>query len=213
MSKITPLSNSHELGLHGNCKDKDEANLLVIREVTNIKIYQLSKFKKSNFDINNFSLDGYKLPNESGLSTGNENLRILWQAPNVWMIISYNENIIQEIGKQCSDSDFAITDLSHSRAILEVKGKDALNVIKKGSPLNLNNFRTKITTTDLDNEGFEIEKVFEEKISPLLVYEQGKTKLYLGFDNFRVITKYNRSSKYALAVHQLAVEISKRFDE
>ncbi len=141
MSKITPLSNSHELGLHGNCKDKDEANLLVIREVTNIKIYQLSKFKKSNFDINNFSLDGYKLPNESGLSTGNENLRILWQAPNIWMIISYNENIIQEIGKQCSDSDFAITDLSHSRAILEVKGKDALNVIKKGSPLNLNNFR------------------------------------------------------------------------
>ena len=141
MSQITPLSNSHELGLHGNCKDKDEANLLVIREVTNIKIYQLSKFKKSNFDINNFSLDGYNLPNESGLSTGNENLRILWQAPNVWMIISYNENIIQEIGKQCSDSDFAITDLSHSRAILEVKGKDALNVIKKGSPLNLNNFR------------------------------------------------------------------------
>ena len=141
MIKITPLSNSHELGLHGNCKDKDEANLLVIREVTNIKIYQLSKFKKSNFDINNFSLDGYKLPNESGLSTGNENLRLLWQAPNIWMIISYNENIIQEIGKQCSDSDFAITDLSHSRAILEVKGKDALNVIKKGSPLNLNNFR------------------------------------------------------------------------
>ena len=141
MIKITPLSNSHELGLHGNCKDKDEANLLVIREITNIKIYQLSKFKKSNFDINNFSLDSYKLPNESGLSTGNENLRILWQAPNVWMIISYNENIIQEIGKQCSDSDFAITDLSHSRAILEVKGKDALNVIKKGSPLNLNNFR------------------------------------------------------------------------
>ena len=56
-------------------------------------------------------------------------------------------------------------------------------------------------------------KCFNEKISPLLVYEQGKTKLYLGFDNFRVITKYNRSSKYALAVHQLALEISKRFDD
>ena len=80
-------------------------------------------------------------------------------------------------------------------------------------PFNLNNFRTKITTTDLDNEGFEIKKDFEQKISPLLVYEQGKTKLYLGFDNFRVITKYNRSSKYALAVHQLAKEISKRFDD
>ena len=78
---------------------------------------------------------------------------------------------------------------------------------------DLNNFRTKITTTELLNEGFKFKDEFNEKISPLLVYEQGKTKLYLGFDNFRVITKYNRSSKYALAVHQLALEISNRFDE
>ena len=78
---------------------------------------------------------------------------------------------------------------------------------------DLNNFRTRITTTELLNEGFKFKDEFNEKISPLLVYEQGKTKLYLGFDNFRVITKYNRSSKYALAVHQLALEISKRFDE
>ena len=78
---------------------------------------------------------------------------------------------------------------------------------------DLNNFRTKITTTELLNEGFKFKDEFNEKISPLLVYEQGKTKLYLGFDNFRVITKYNRSSKYALAVHQLALEISKRFDD
>ena len=141
MIKTSPLSNSHELGIHGNCKNKDQAKLLAIREITNIKIYQLSKFKKSNFDINSFSLDGYKLPTESGLSTGNENLRIQWQAPDVWMILSHNKNIIQEIERQCEDDDFAITDLSHSRAILEVKGKDAINIIKKGSPLNLNNFR------------------------------------------------------------------------
>tara|TARA_B100001093_G_scaffold519669_1_gene609754 strand:- start:3125 stop:3712 length:588 start_codon:yes stop_codon:yes gene_type:complete len=141
MIKASPLSNSHELGIHGNCKDKDQSNLLAIREITNIKIYQLSKYKKSNFDINNFSLDDNKLPTEAGLSTGNENLRIQWQAPDVWMILSHNKNIIQEIERRCEDDDFAITDLSHSRAILEVKGKDALNIIKKGSPLNLNNFR------------------------------------------------------------------------
>ena len=79
-------------------------------------------------------------------------------------------------------------------------------------PFDLNNFRTKVSTTELLNEGFKFKDTFNEKITPLLVYEQGKTKLYLGFDNFRVITKYNRSSKYALAVHQLAFEISKRFD-
>ena len=80
-------------------------------------------------------------------------------------------------------------------------------------PFDLNNFKTRITANELLKEGFEFEGKFNEKISPLLVYEQGKTKLYLGFDNFRVITKYNRSSKYALAVHQLALEISKRFDD
>ena len=80
-------------------------------------------------------------------------------------------------------------------------------------PFDLNNFRTKVSTTELLNEGFKFKDKFNEKITPLLVYEQGKTKLYLGFDNFRVITKYNRSSKYALAVHQLAFEISKRFDD
>ena len=80
-------------------------------------------------------------------------------------------------------------------------------------PFDLNDFRTKVSTTELLNEGFKFKDKFNEKITPLLVYEQGKTKLYLGLDNFRVITKYNRSSKYALAVHQLAFEISKRFDD
>jgi len=113
-------------------------------------------------------------------------------------------------GNGWKENSNAVSEVDVSKKYQELNDEDisALEL-----PFNLNNFRTKITTTELDNEGFEIKKDFEEKISPLLVYEQGKTKLYLGFDNFRVITKYNRSSKYALAVHQLAVEISKRFDE
>ena len=113
-------------------------------------------------------------------------------------------------GNGWKENSNAVSEVDVSKKYQELNDEDISTL---ELPFNLNNFRTKITTTDLDNEGFEIEKVFEEKISPLLVYEQGKTKLYLGFDNFRVITKYNRSSKYALAVHQLAVEISKRFDE
>ena len=140
MSKISPLLNSQELGLHGNYKSKDEADLLIIKEITNLKIYQISKYKNSDADIKNISLNGHNFPTNAGLSAGDENIRIQWHAPNVWMVLSNNENIFQEINKQFLDSDFAITDLSHSRAIIQVKGKDALNVIKKGSPLNLNNF-------------------------------------------------------------------------
>ncbi len=105
---------------------------------------------------------------------------------------------------------FAVSEVTVGKKFSNLEDDD---IAKLQLPFNLNNFRTKITVNDLLKEGFEFDDEFNEKISPLLVYEQGKTKLYLGFDNFRVITKYNRSSKYALAVHQLALEISKRFDE
>ena len=140
MNKVSPLANTHKLGLHGNYKTKNEADLLVIREISNVKIFQLSKYKMSNMDLSNFVLEGYNLPTKAGLSSGNNSLRIQWHAPNMWMIISEDKNIVHELEKQCPASDFAITDLSHSRAIIEVRGHNALNVIKKGSPLNLNNF-------------------------------------------------------------------------
>ena len=117
-------------------------------------------------------------------------------------------NYLRENGWQKSST--AVLEVNVSQKYQDLADEDisALEL-----PFNLNNFRTKISANDLIDQGFEIDKNIAETISPLLVYEQGKTKLYLGFDNFRVITKYNRSSKYALAVHQLALEISKRFDE
>ena len=117
-------------------------------------------------------------------------------------------NYLKANGWQKSSTAVLEVDVSEKYQDLEDEDISALEL-----PFNLNNFRTKISANDLVKQGFDIEKDFVEKISPLLVYEQGKTKLYLGFDNFRVITKYNRSGKYALAVHQLALEISKRFDE
>ncbi len=80
-------------------------------------------------------------------------------------------------------------------------------------PFKLNNFRTKINSEELKEAGFNFQGEYPYKISPILVRQKDSTKLYLGFDNFRVITKYNRSSKYALAVHQLAMKISDKFYE
>ncbi len=123
-------------------------------------------------------------------------------------------NYLRENGWQKSSTAVLEVNVSQKYQNLEDEDISALEL-----PFNLNNFRTKISSNDLIDQGFEIDENIAETISPLslisplLVYEQGKTKLYLGFDNFRVITKYNRSSKYALAVHQLALEISKRFDE
>ena len=56
------------------------------------------------------------------------------------MIVSSKENIIQLTKSKCKDTDFAITDISHSRAVIKIKGIQAKEVLKKGSPLNFNDF-------------------------------------------------------------------------
>ena len=93
------------------------------------------------------------------------------------------------------------------------KDLDEEQINKLDLPFKLNNFRTKIYSSDLREAGFEFNGEYSSMISPILIRQKDLTKLYLGFDNFRVITKYNRSSKYALAVHQLAIEISDKFYE
>ena len=40
-----------------------------------------------------------------------------------------------------NSNEFAVTDLSHSRTVLEIEGELSNEVIKKGSPLNINDLK------------------------------------------------------------------------
>ena len=141
MKEISPLKNIEKNGLFGNYQNKDEDKLITINEVTNIKIYQLVKFKSSSIESTSISIDDQILPINPNSVSGNKITRILWNAPNTWLIISSDKDINKKITDVCSEIDFAITNLSHSRAIVQIQGERALDVIKKGSPLNLNNFK------------------------------------------------------------------------
>jgi sarcosine oxidase subunit gamma len=141
MKEISPLKNIEKNGLFGNYQNKDEDKLITINEVTNIKIYQIVKFKSSSIDSTSISIDDQILPINPNSVSGNKITRILWNAPNTWLIISSDKDISKKITDVCSEIDFAITNLSHSRAIVQIQGERALDVIKKGSPLNLNNFK------------------------------------------------------------------------
>ena len=47
---------------------------------------------------------------------------------------------IDIVKKDLKEKDFAITDISHSRAVIQIKGMQAKEVLKKGSPINFNEF-------------------------------------------------------------------------
>ena len=141
MSLISALEDIHQKGLFGDHDDKDENNLLKVSELKNLLIVQVAQYKNSNELIDKLIIDNLKLSNNPLNVINNENTRILWNGPRNWLIVSKKKKIIKEIEQNFSDKDFAVTDLSHSRAIIELEGNEAKEVLKKGCPFNFNDFR------------------------------------------------------------------------
>ena len=137
MTYISSLQNIHKHGTFGDYESKNENELLKLKEVKNLTIYQIVKYKNSKIDVSKMNLDGLRLPNPLKVKY-NSSTRILWIGPDNWLVISDKKNISDTFKNDFTDKDFAITDLSHSRTIIEIEGNNVREVIKKGSPLNIN---------------------------------------------------------------------------
>ncbi|MDA9177885.1 sarcosine oxidase, partial [Candidatus Pelagibacter sp.] len=68
----------------------------------------------------------------------NNDTRILWNGPKNWLLVSTKKDLLKNISEVFKEADFAVTDLSHSKAIIEIEGKDAKEILKKGCPFNFN---------------------------------------------------------------------------
>ena len=140
MTAISPLQSVHKKGLFGNHHKKNERDLLNILEVKNLTIVQIVQYKKSKVQLNNIQIDGLEFSLQNSTVSSNKETRILWTAPSTWLVISRKENIVEIIKGKCSTNDFAVTDISHSRAVIQIKGLQAKEILKKGCPLNFNEF-------------------------------------------------------------------------
>jgi len=140
MTAITPLQSIHKKGIFGDHHKKNESDLIQISEAKHLKIIQVVQYKRSKIQLSTIEIDDLKLPIENSKVTSNKKTRILWNAPKTWLIISNKENIFETIEKKCSSENFALTDISHSRAIIKIKGRQSKEILKKGSPINFDKF-------------------------------------------------------------------------
>jgi len=141
MISISALKNIHLKGFFGDYENKNEKDLLKISENRDLLIVQIVKYKNSLTSIENLEIDNLNLKNESLNVSNNNNTRVLWNGPNNWLLVSNKKKLLKEILEKFDEANFAITNLSHSRAIIELNGENAKEVVKKGCPYNFNELK------------------------------------------------------------------------
>ncbi len=151
MTKISPLENFLEKGLFGNYEGKKENNLIQIREEKDLLIFQIVQYKNSLLQINDLDVDGLKMSYDTLKVISNKDTRILWNGPKNWLLVSKKKDLKNNIKKIFSEKEFAITNLSHSKAIIEIEGENSKEVLKKGCPYNFNELNKNMCVNSVFN--------------------------------------------------------------
>ena len=194
MTSVSALNHIHKTGLFGNYENKNEENLLKVSEIKNLLIVQIVQYKNSTVSPENIDIDNLKLKNEPLNVVSNNDTRILWNGPKNWLLVSSKKDLINDISSTCKEIDFAITDLSHSRAVIDLEGNYAIEVLKKGSPFNfdvvkknnsLNSLYNNIafTVDFLNDKPFKVRLFTLRSFGESLHYSITDAALEFGYEN------------------------------
>jgi sarcosine oxidase subunit gamma len=141
MTSISALENIYEKGFFGDYEGKNENKLIKIQERKNLLIVQIVQYKNTSSSTKNIKIDGLNLNDEVLKISRNNDTRILWSGPKNWLLVSTKKDLLKTIHQSFKETEFAITDLSHSRAIIELDGENSKEILKKGCPFNFNELK------------------------------------------------------------------------
>tara|TARA_B100000686_G_scaffold325547_1_gene382436 strand:- start:221 stop:808 length:588 start_codon:yes stop_codon:yes gene_type:complete len=141
MTSTSPLKNVLKKGFFGDYEEKDKDKLIKISEITDLLIVQIAQYKNSSLNIKDLSIDDLGLPTEKLVTNSNKDTRILWCGPKNCLLVSNKKNLLEIVKKSFSENEFAVTDLSHSRAVIEIEGQNSKEILKKGCPFNFNELK------------------------------------------------------------------------
>ena len=141
MTSISALENVHEKGLFGDHENKNDNNLIKVSEGKNLVIFQIVQYKNSSISIKDINIEGLNLNDGISSVSSNNDTRILWCGPKNWLLVSSKKDLLKSIYTSLKETDFAITDLSHSRAIIQLEGDNSKEILKKGCPFNFNELK------------------------------------------------------------------------
>ena len=141
MTSVSALENVHEKGLFGDHENKNDDNLIRVSESKNLVIFQIVQYKNSSISIKDINIEGLNLNDETSSVSSNNDTRILWCGPKNWLLVSSKKDLLKSIYTSFKETDFAITDLSHSRAMIELEGDNSKEILKKGCPFNFNELK------------------------------------------------------------------------
>jgi heterotetrameric sarcosine oxidase gamma subunit len=171
MKLISPLSEIHKSGLYGDYDGKNQEDLIKISEVTNLSIFQVVQLNEGKNDSQNLNISGLKFPRNPLTVVSNNETRILWQGPKNWLILSKNrqKDLLKELNKLDS-LNYAVTDISHSKTIIQLEGKKVLEVLKKGCPINIDQFKMNNSFNSIYNGITITVDILQEGVEKIRIY-------------------------------------------
>ena len=141
MTSISPLKFIHKKGVFGNHYKTNEKDLIKISEIKDLNIFKIYHYKKSTISNQNLKIDNLRFPIENSKVNSSSQTRVIWSAPRTWLIITKDNNIAKTVYTEFDPKHFGITDISNSRAVIQIEGFNSIEILKKGSPINFNEFK------------------------------------------------------------------------